>query len=152
LYQLKEELGIRLHAVHINHGLRPVAADEDQRYVEALCAEYQVPCDSFSFDVNRIAREAGISSEDAGRQVRYQSFFAVGSRIAGSTGCSVKIAVAQNMNDQAETLLMRIIRGTGTDGLAGIEYLRTEKEKGVVIRPLLDVTRKEIEEYCRDNG
>lgn len=152
LYQLREEMGIRLHAVHINHGLRPVAADEDQRYAEALCAEHQVPCDSFSFDVNRIAREAGVSSEDAGRQVRYQSFFEVASRIAGSTGCSVKIAVAQNMNDQAETLLMRIIRGTGTDGLAGIEYLRTEKGKGIIIRPLLDVTREEIEEYCRENG
>ncbi|HML36544.1 MAG TPA: tRNA lysidine(34) synthetase TilS, partial [Bacillota bacterium] len=151
LYQLREELDIRLHGVHINHGLRPGAADEDQRYAESLCAEYQVPCDSFSFDVNRIARDEGISSEDAGRQVRYRSFFEVASRIAAETGCPVKIAVAQNMNDQAETLLMRIIRGTGIDGLAGIEYLRREKGN-VIIRPLLDVTREEIEEYCRENG
>lgn len=152
LYRLAEELDIRLHAVHINHGLRPGAADEDQRYAEALCAEYQVPCHSFSFDVNRIAKEQGISSEDAGRQVRYRSFFEVADRIAAETGASVKVAVAQNMNDQAETVLMRIIRGTGTDGLTGIEYLRTEKGKGVVIRPLLDVTREEIEAYCRENN
>ncbi|HVI41044.1 MAG TPA: tRNA lysidine(34) synthetase TilS [Anaerovoracaceae bacterium] len=151
LYQLKEELGIKLHAVHINHGLRPGAADEDQKYAETLCDDYQVPCHSFSFDVNQIAREAGISSEDAGRQVRYRSFFQIAERITSETGGSVKIAVAQNMNDQAETILMRILRGTGTDGLCGIEYLRTEKNKGIVIRPLLDVSREEIEAYCREN-
>jgi len=151
LCQLRREMDIHLHGVHINHGLRPGAADEDQNYAEALCAEYQVPCHSFSFDVNRIAGEAGISSEDAGRQVRYRSFFEVAERITAETGGSVKIAVAQNMNDQAETILMRILRGTGTDGLCGIEYLRTEKGKGVIIRPLLDVSREEIEAYCREN-
>ena len=151
LYRLREELDIRLHAVHINHGLRPGAADEDQRYAERLCAEHQVPCHSFSFDVNRIAKEKGLSGEDAGRLVRYESFFDVAGRIAAETGCRVKIAVAQNMNDQAETVLMRILRGTGTDGLCGIEYLRTEKDKGIIIRPLLDVSREAIETYCREN-
>ena len=151
LCQLRQEMDIQLHAVHINHGLRPGAADEDQKYAEALCAEYQVSCHSFSFDVNRIARDAGISSEDAGRQVRYLSFFQVAEQIATETGGSIKIAVAQNVNDQAETILMRILRGTGTDGLCGIEYLRTEKGKGVIIRPLLDISRDEIEAYCREN-
>ncbi len=151
LSQLKEELGIRLHAVHINHGLRPGAADEDQRYVEGLCEEYHVPCHSYSFDVNRIAKEEGISGEEAGRRVRYQSFFEVAGRITAETGATVKIAVAQNMNDQAETVLMRILRGTGTDGLCGIEYLRKENTKGTVIRPLLDVSREEVETYCREN-
>ena len=151
LYQLKEALGIELHAVHINHGLRPGAADEDQKFVEKLCAAYKVPCDTFSFDVNRIAKEAGISGEDAGRQVRYRSFYEVAEKITAKTGASVKIAVAQNMNDQAETVLMRIIRGTGIDGLGGIEYRRGEKDSAVIIRPLLDVTRDEIEEYCREH-
>lgn len=151
LCQLRQEMDIQLHAVHINHGLRPGAADEDQNYVEVLCEKYEVPCQSFSFDVNRIAREEGISSEDAGRQVRYRSFFEIAERITAEMGGSVKIAVAQNMNDQAETILMRILRGTGTDGLCGIEYLRTEKEDGVIIRPLLDVSREEIEAYCREN-
>ena len=151
LNQLKEEFDITLHTVHINHGLRPGAADEDQKYVETLCAEYQIPCHSFTFDVNRIAKEAGISSEDAGRQVRYQSFFEVAEKIENETGCSVRIAVAQNRNDQAETVLMRILRGTGTDGLCGIEYLRKEKGKGIIIRPLLDISREEIEQYCSEN-
>jgi len=148
LYRLKEELGIELHAVHINHRLRPGAADEDQKFVEELCKSYDVPCDIFHFDVNRIAKEAGLSSEDAGRQVRYQSFYEVAKRITALKGRPVKIAVAQNMNDQAETVLMRIIRGTGIDGLGGIEYRRKEKENAVIIRPLLDVSRDEIEEYC----
>ncbi len=151
LHRLEEELAIHLYAVHINHGLRPGAADEDQKYTEDLCTRYQVPCRTFSFDVNRIARESGMSSEDAGRQVRYQSFFEVAAQIENETGGSVKIAVAQNMNDQAETVLMRILRGTGTEGLVGIEYLRTEKNRGI-IRPLLDVSRAEIEAYCKDNG
>lgn len=151
LCRLREELGIRLYAVHINHGLRPGAADEDQKYTEDLCARNQVPCRTFSFDVKRIARESGTSSEDAGRQVRYQSFFEVAAQIENETGGSVKIAVAQNMNDQAETVLMRILRGTGTEGLVGIEYLRTEKNRGI-IRPLLDVSRAEIESYCKENG
>lgn len=150
LYRLREELGIRLYAVHINHGLRPGAAEADQRYAEDLCAQYKIPFRSFSFDVSRIARESGMSSEDAGRQVRYQSFFEVAEQIENETGFSVKIAVAQNMNDQAETVLMRILRGTGTDGLCGIEYLRTEKNRGI-IRPLLDVSRAEIERYCTEN-
>lgn len=169
LYQLREELDIDLHAVHINHRFRPGAAEEDQNYTEALCAKFQVPCYSFTYDVNRIAAEEGLSSEEAGRQVRYRSFFEVAERIrkqnagleengaskgiGGSAGTdrNVKVAVAHNLNDQAETVLFRILRGTGTDGLAGIEYLRTEKGKGVIIRPLLDVTREEIEAYCKEN-
>ena len=152
LFQLRNELGIQLHAVHINHGLRPGAADEDQAYAEKLCAEYAIPCHAFTFDIKAIAKQEGISSEDAGRKVRYQSFFKVANEIHEETGAIVKIAVAQNMNDQAETVMMRILRGTGTEGLCGIEYSREEKGKGIVIRPLLDVSRNEIERYCEENG
>ncbi len=152
LHRLREELGISLHGVHINHGLRPGAAEEDQKYAEMLCADYLVPFHSFSFDINRIARESGISGEDAGRQVRYQSFFRIAQQVEAETGASVKVAVAQNMNDQAETVLMRILRGTGTDGLGGMEYLRKEKGKGILIRPLLDVSRGEVEAYCSEHG
>lgn len=151
LYQLKEELDIKLYAVHINHGLRPGAADADQKYVESLCKDYEVPCHTFSFDVNKIAKVARISSEDAGRHVRYRSFFKVAGKIAVENRGTVKIAVAQNMNDQAETVLMRIMRGTGTDGLCGIEYQRAQKDKGIIIRPLLDIAREEIEKYCSEN-
>ncbi len=151
LNRLKTELDFSLTAVHINHGLRPGAADEDQRYSEQLCFDFGIPCHTFFFDVKKIAKDKGMTGEEAGRQVRYQSFFEVAHKIISETGKNVKIAVAQNMNDQAETVLMRILRGTGTDGLCGIEYIRRETGKGIVIRPLLDVSREEIESYCREH-
>ena len=152
LYELKAFFDIRITAVHINHKLRPGAAEEDQQYVEALCRNMGIDCRNFTFDVNRIAKAEKLSSEDAGRKVRYQSFYQVAREIEERDGAAVKIAVAQNRNDQAETLLMRLMRGTGTDGLAGIDYRRVAPEGWTVIRPLLDVSRAEIEVYCREKG
>ncbi len=148
LHSLKEEYQIHLHAVHINHGLRPGAADEDQAYVEELCQKYEVPCHVFSFNIKQMAKDQGLSSEDAGRKARYGSFYQVAQSLEAELHCSVKIAVAQNRNDQSETIMMRILRGTGTDGLSGIDYIRQDDERGSIIRPLLDVSRTEIEEYC----
>lgn len=148
---LSEELENSLHVVHINHKIRPGAAEEDQAYVESLCRRFDIPCHSFVYDINQISKKEGISSEDAGRRARYESFYRVAESIQKEHGATVKIAVAQNMNDQAETLLMRIMRGTGTDGLSGIEYQRPGESGTVIIRPLLDVTRQEIEEFCQTN-
>lgn len=151
LYQLRHDYAITLHAVHINHKIRPGAAEEDQAYVEEFCRQLEVPCSTFSYDVERIAKETGTSSEDAGRKLRYQSFYQVADSIAAETDKTVRIAVAQNRNDQAETLLMRIMRGTGTDGLSGIEYARKGENGMQIIRPLLDVSRTEILQYCKEN-
>ncbi len=187
LNELKEELGITLHAVHVNHGFRPGAADEDQQYVEQLCAEKGVECTSFIYDCNAIAREQGLTSEEAGRKVRYASFLRVAeglmtgdsqntcgkNAVCSTDVCQnddfsakshmqsvqntlipadkIKIAVAQNADDQAETVLFRLLRGTGTDGLAGIAYRRNEQNIEV-IRPLLDTWRKDIEAYCDEHG
>ena len=167
LGRLSTELGFTLSAVHVNHGLRGEDANADQRWVEALCQDWKIPLKCFFFDVPALARDWGISAEEAGRRVRYQAFEEVRAIYAGlrlhcctgmdGTGaivqsepgidCTVKIAIGQNKNDQAETLLMRILRGTGTDGLAGIEAVRD----GVFLRPLLSVTRAEIEEYCKEH-
>lgn len=152
LYELKEFFNSPITAVHINHRLRPGAAEEDQQYVEALCKTMGIDCRSFVFDVNQIAKDEKLSGEDAGRRVRYQSFYQVAGEIKEKEGAEVKIAVAQNMNDQAETLLMRMMRGTGTDGLAGIDYSRVAPEGWTVIRPLLDVSRAEIKAYCVEKG
>jgi len=143
LSRLREQLDISLHAVHVNHMIRGAAADEDQRFTEGFCAELDIPCHVFRFDIPALAREKGLTSEEAGREARYEAFF----KVLHSVGAR-KIAVAQNLNDQAETVLLRLLRGTGTDGLAGIEYLRD----GVIIRPLLDISREEIERYCDDMG
>lgn len=154
LMNLSDELQFTISAVHVNHKFRPGAAEEDQAYVEELCRQKNIPCHSFVYDCNAIAEERGLSSEEAGRYVRYSSFYEVAKKLIDNKRykpTQIKIAVAQNVNDQAETLLMRIIRGTGTDGLAGIEYSREGEYGTTIIRPLLDVSRKDIEAYCQEN-
>lgn len=123
------------------------------------------PCRTFVVDCNALAKERKQTSEEAGRQARYDAFVQVARDIQATLSVDktaapgmrentaapgVRIAVAQNANDQAETILHRILRGTGPDGLAGIAYRRYEKEIPV-IRPLLDVPRAEIETYCEEN-
>ena len=161
LMTLSRQLGITLHPVHINHKLRPGAAEHDQKYVEQLCESMGVKCSVFTVDCREMARELSTTSEDAGRIARYDAFHETAERVAAelqaegldeeTARSSVKIAVAHNTGDQAETILFRLLRGTGTDGLAGIAYER--KERGFsVIRPILDVDRAAIEEYCERNG
>lgn len=152
LLEMAEEFDLTIHPVHVNHKFRPGDAERDQAYVESLCAEKGLKCESFVVDCNALAAELGMTSEEAGRKARYDAFYDVAMDILEKDGkASVKIAVAQNANDQAETILFRLIRGTGTDGLAGIAYKRYER--GVcVIRPLLDIYRDEIEDYCDAKG
>lgn len=154
LMNLSNELKFTISAVHVNHKFRPGAAEEDQAYVEELCKQKGIKCHSFEYDCNAIAEEKGMSSEEAGRFARYQSFYKIAKQLIDNErykSTQIKIAVAQNLNDQAETLLMRIIRGTGTEGLAGIEYNREGEYGTTIIRPLLDVNRKDIEAYCQEN-
>lgn len=172
LLRLRNEYNLTIHPVHINHKFRPGAAEHDQQYVERLCSENGIQCNTFEIDCNELAERYGMTSEEAGRKARYDSFYQVAESIAqnivsGTTKqgmnnhkeseagltaarAQVKIAVAQNANDQAETILFRLLRGTGTDGLAGIAYERQERGFSV-IRPLLDIYRDEIEAYCDDN-
>lgn len=154
LMSLKEELNIEIHPVHVNHLFRPGAAEADQRFVEGLCRRSGLECRTFVVDCNARAREEGTSSEEAGRNARYEAFYQVALEIMEREdipGDRIRIAVAQNQNDQAETLLMRILRGTGPDGLAGIDYIRTGKKGIQIIRPLLDISREAIESYCREH-
>lgn len=141
LNSLKEKLGIILHAVHLNHMLRDEEAQKDEEYVAMLCGNLRIPLDIEHSDIRAVSTDKGISLEEAGREERYRLFEAA----AEASGAS-KIAVAHNRNDQAETVLMRIIRGSGIDGLKGMDYKR-----GKIIRPLLDIKRDEIEKYCRFN-
>ena len=153
LNELKAEMGFTLHAVHVNHGFRPGDAEKDQEYTEELCGRSGVECTVYTYDCNAIAEAEGLSGEEAGRKVRYESFRRTAAAITdgGVQQDKVKIAVAQNADDQAETVLFRLLRGTGTDGLAGMAYSRMEEDV-LVIRPLLDVWRKDIEAYCDEKG
>lgn len=152
LRTLKEEMDLTLYAVHVNHKLRPVAAEEDQRYAEALCEEHGISCFSFVVDCMAMAEEQNLTSEEAGRKARYEAFGNVAMRIHqnGVPKEKIAIALAHNANDQCETILFRIMRGTGTDGLAGIPYKRFDENGFAIVRPILDLKREEIENYCRE--
>ncbi len=140
LSRLKADLGFELACAHINHGLRGEAADGDERFVKDFCKKLGIKCYVKKTDVGALAKEQKLTVEEAGRKVRYDFFAELKEKYG-----FCKVATAHNKNDNAETVLMRIIRGTGIDGLSGISYKREDS----VIRPILDVSRPEIEEYCK---
>lgn len=160
LMELAGEMNLTIHPVHINHKFRPGEAERDQKFVEELCKSRNVPSVSMVVDCNRMAKELGITGEEAGRKARYDAFFECAEKVKEYFGkervdFAPKIAVAQNADDQAETVLFRILRGTGTDGLSGIAYEREERRGGKsfkVIRPLLDTWRVDIEDHCRERN
>ena len=141
LCELKQEYGLELHAVHINHGIRREAF-KDQEFVENLCRRLKVPWITFSEDVQGMAEKESMSLEEAGRIIRYRCFQKVLDMHGGG-----KIAVAHHQNDQAETILYRMSRGTGIQGLKGMEAVR-----GDVIRPLLCLKKTEILKYLKEKG
>lgn len=128
--------GVPLVAAHVNHGLRGEQADADEAFVRDFCEERNIPLKVLRANVAAQAKEWGEGLEEAGRRVRYGFFESL---------CAPgdKIATAHTASDHAETVLLHLARGTGLKGLCGIPAVR-----GNVIRPLIDVTRQEVEEYC----
>ncbi|WP_066889726.1 tRNA lysidine(34) synthetase TilS [Clostridium nigeriense] len=142
LYKLKDYFNIEIGAAHVNHMLRGEEALKDEEYARHICCELGVEFFSRSIDIKKISESKGISHELAGREERYK-FFEIISKENGYN----KIAIAHNANDQAETILMNMMRGSGIEGLCGIR----SKRKGGIIRPILCLSRSEIEEYCSEN-
>ncbi len=141
LYMLKEEYNLTLYTCHLNHMLRGKDADDDAKYVEELSEELSIESFIEAKDIEEYSKQMKMSFEEAAREARYDLF----DRVINKTKAN-KIAVAQNMNDQAETVLMRLARGSGLEGLTAIKYKRDN-----IIRPLLAISREEIEKYCTDN-
>ncbi|NBH13842.1 tRNA lysidine(34) synthetase TilS [Lachnospiraceae bacterium] len=137
LLELRKELEISLCAVHVEHGIRGKESLEDAEFVEKLCRGRQVPCKVYHCNAGEYASAKKLSLEEGARALRYQFF----ERAAGEFGAD-KIAVAHNQNDCAETMLFHLARGTGLKGLRGIPLVREK-----IIRPLMCVTRQEIEAY-----
>ena len=154
LHRLSEEMKWTLHAVHVNHMFRPGDAEKDQLYVETMCENRGVDCFVVVRDCNELAERLGRTSEEAGRIARYEAFSQCAQKLleGGVAKDKIAITVAHNADDNAETLLFRIMRGTGIDGLAGIPYERYTEEGFRVVRPLLDVKRSDIERYCAENN
>jgi len=158
LLRLRDEYALRLHVAHLNHQLRGAEAAEDAAFVAGLAAECGLPATIESRDVPTLAKERKLAIEEAARQARY-AFLA---RVARATGAH-KVAVGHNADDQVETICMHWLRGSGLAGLRGmqpvsrLEELRLEGEELkpsgkdselLLIRPLLEVPRTEIEAYC----
>lgn len=137
LLRLRKELPFGIHAVHINHGIRGAAAEEDEMYVRKICRQEGVPLTVFHENIPLLAKEQHLTEEEAGRKVRRDAFVKVMEEENGT-----KIALAHHRGDNAETVLWNLCRGTGLAGLGGIAPV-----SGVWIRPLLGTKREEIESY-----
>ena len=135
------DINFEIVVAHVNHMIRK-EAEEDEKYVKKYCEEKQIEFYSKSIDVQKMANNNKIGLEEAGRKARYDFF----DEILEKTNAQ-KIAIAHNKNDKVETVLMHILRGSGINGLKGIE---PKREK--YIRPLIECERNEIEEYCNDKN
>jgi tRNA(Ile)-lysidine synthase len=156
LLELRGELGIVLSVVHLNHQLRGAESDADQAFVSDLARAHGLDFDTQAADVAQHAADEHISLETAARQMRYEFF----ERLLGAQPTEVqldKIATGHTLDDQAETVLLRVIRGTGMRGLRGIQPRipvedSTEGMTGEIIRPLLAIRRHELEQYLGSIG
>lgn len=141
LCELKAELGFEIVAIHINHNLRGEEALRDQHFVEELCRNKKIELIVKNIEVKSLAQKEKKTIEQVAREYRYLEF----EKACQEFDCT-EIAVAHNKDDQAETILMHLFRGAGLNGLCGMRY-----KTGHIIRPLLGVTRREIEEYNKKN-
>lgn len=159
LNQMKSEFDLSINCVHVNHGLRGKASDADEYFVRSICKKYNCNLRVVSADIKKVASERKLSTEEAGRIVRYQSFYEEAEKVFKHTGKSPKILIAHNMDDQAETILFRIIRGTGITGIKAMQKVEMTAAGFKIIRPLLDVSKRDILKaldtgnfsYCKDN-
>jgi tRNA(Ile)-lysidine synthase len=141
LTRLQSEFNLRIHAAHLHHGMRP-EADNDVRVCASVCAQLGVPLHVERVDVPALAQAARLSLEEAGRNARYTFF----ERLARELN-AVAVALAHTRDDQIETILINLLRGTGPRGLCGMPYKRDR-----IIRPLLDATREQTHQYCAAQG
>ena len=142
LLDVLDSLGYQLHVAHLDHALRPDSAD-DSRFVADEAQRRGLPCSVERRDVGEYARTKGLSLEEAGRRQRYAFLDQVADRVGADF-----IALGHHADDQAETVILRLLRGSGATGLGGMEIVR----EGRYLRPLLRVRRAEIEKYAHQRG
>ena len=154
--QCADELDFALEAVHVEHGIRGAESREDARFASDLCERLHIPCHVHSVDVPQYAASHGLGLEEAARILRYEAFekeaataYAADQKQGNSR--QVVVAVAHHMEDNAETVLFQMLRGSGAKGLSGMHPVSV-KNGVIYIRPLLSATRAQIEEYLKENG
>ncbi len=139
LKMLRQKYHLRLYAVHVNHGIRPEAS-KDAAYAKELCASFDIPFYLFEEDIEKLAKENHVCVEEMGRMYRYARFTDVMNEV-----CADRIAVAHHMDDQAETVLFHLVRGSD---IAGMEGMRPVSDK--IIRPLLCCQKKELVQWLQE--
>lgn len=142
LNKLKSNYNLKIVVAHVNHKIRKGDAERDAEFVKELCNFYGLEFYLKEANIKELAKEWNMGDEEAGRKVRYSFFYELAEKYKPA-----KIATAHNANDNVETVLMRFMRGTGVKGLSGISYKRDN-----IIRPILGVTRDEIEGYIKENN
>lgn len=146
LLHVLHRLGYEVIGAHGNYHLRGDESDRDEAHVRALCSDLRIPLHVASFDTRSVSEATGRSIQETARDLRYDFFF----ELAGQTGAGA-VAVAHHADDQAETILLNLFRGTGPEGLAGMPLSRPLRERSPIhlIRPLLTSSRSDIEAYAQ---
>ena len=144
LKELQGKLDFTLRVVHIHHGIRGKEADRDQSFVENICRKWQIPCTVYCYDVPGLSREWKLGEEETGRIVRKEAFQREAA-VCGRKDSEIKIALAHNQEDLAETMLHNLCRGTGLRGLCTMRPV-----DGEIIRPILCLNRDKIAEYLKE--
>lgn len=142
LHQLYFRSQVEIFAVHINHQFRGQEADQDEEAARQYAERLEIPFYCHSVDVPEYIKQSGLNAQMAARQIRYNAY-----RITGKEVDANKLALGHHADDQAETVLMRVIRGTGVEGLTGMPVIRQEGQLKL-IRPLLGASKQEILQYC----
>lgn len=140
--ELRKEKDFQLIVAHINHMMRGSASDGDEAFVRDFCEKNSIKFFSHHEDMQALAQDEKISEEDAGRRIRYGFFHELADKYENSL-----IATGHNQGDQVETVLLNLIRGTGTRGLRGMDY-----KNGKIIRPILNISREEIQSFVDVSG
>ena len=143
LKDLRNKFEFEIYVCHLNHMIRGQDAINDQKYVEQYCNKNQIEFFTKNVNIIEISNNQKIGTEECGRNARYNFFEEILEKTKSN-----KIATAHNKNDNAETVLMHLLRGSGISGLKGIKPIRNNK----FIKPLIEYDRKEIEEYCKQKN
>jgi tRNA(Ile)-lysidine synthase len=146
LFELSKSWRLKLGVLHVNHGLRGRASDQDEVFVKRLAHRLKIPCDTTRVAIKEKAKKEGASLEAAAREARYE-FFEQTAKIKRAT----KIVLAHSMDDQAETVLMRLMTGTGLQGLQAIRPKR-KLNHAYLVRPLIEIPREEIRKFAKENA
>ncbi len=151
LVKLQEKVNFELEVIHVEHGIRGEESRRDAAFVQELCGSLGVAQRCFEVDVPAYAKEHGIGTEEAARNLRYRAFRKAAEEYV-SRGRKVKIALAHHADDNAETILFQMVRGSGLDGMAGMRLERPFGKNVWLIRPLLDLRKAEIESYLAEKN